>query len=606
MAKLSLADISSGYLSAALFNANNTLIEEALENTLSRDGTSPNTMEANLDMNSYRITNLPDASNNQDPITLSQAASIVGVEEPLSQENVGDVLYPQSTDETNDGLTVLNTNYQYGDYRRFTNDLPDSNNSIKFSVGATGTFDNLNDAIRHLWRKPPTDVDYIELEYETGEVMAEQLFLVGRDYSHLRITSVDSQVTVTQSAITTQASSLNDTPTGNLPNRYPVFFGYHANLPVIGVQYVMDDSGGDNAYVGFLLHQSDVTGLDGCGMRDVDNASETSRGLNATHGSEVAWWGADFQGCDIGARISNSSVASLRDSNFTECGTAGVDVGSAHASVQDSDFSGCVKQGLVVGGNGTAHADSIIGSTAGAASTACGAGGTSADYSLIRATGSAKVNAPNIDADGCGRGITIEDDAEVSGIDGSFDGTQAYAVFNDGGEFNGSGMTSDGAAAGLAVDAVRTRRGGRSNLRGATIENVANSGSAIVSDDSETWAFDVTLTGNTRDFEAVGGGVIHADPETLVNTSTSVSRELPVSQIDSSSGAVTGTLGSATKIGFIKTIVMTDATNSSTVSVTNHATSDPEVFTFSAVDDTLVLLWNGTEWITLSTSGVTT
>lgn len=51
---------------------NNAATEEAFENTLSRDGTSPNNMNADLDMNSYRILNLPDALNDQEPITLGQ------------------------------------------------------------------------------------------------------------------------------------------------------------------------------------------------------------------------------------------------------------------------------------------------------------------------------------------------------------------------------------------------------------------------------------------------------------------------------------------------------------------------------------------------------
>lgn len=75
--------------------------------------------------------------------------------------------------------------------------------------------------------------------------------------------------------------------------------------------------------------------------------------------------------------------------------------------------------------------------------------------------------------------------------------------------------------------------------------------------------------------------------------------------IDSNGGAVTATQGSGLGIGDIRTIVMTDASNSSTVSVTNHETSDPEVITFAAVDDTAVLMWTGTEWITLKLSGAT-
>jgi hypothetical protein len=71
MAKLTLSDLASlaNQASAiATINANNALIETALENTLSRDGTSPNTMGANLDMNSNRILNLPAASADTEPV----------------------------------------------------------------------------------------------------------------------------------------------------------------------------------------------------------------------------------------------------------------------------------------------------------------------------------------------------------------------------------------------------------------------------------------------------------------------------------------------------------------------------------------------------------
>lgn len=58
MAKLSLSDVASGYNLASALNANNDALEAALENTLSRDGTAPNGMNANLDMNSKRIINV--------------------------------------------------------------------------------------------------------------------------------------------------------------------------------------------------------------------------------------------------------------------------------------------------------------------------------------------------------------------------------------------------------------------------------------------------------------------------------------------------------------------------------------------------------------------
>lgn len=57
MAKVTLTDLTGGFGSVDALNANFTAIETAMENTLSRNGTSPNTMTANLDMNGYAILN---------------------------------------------------------------------------------------------------------------------------------------------------------------------------------------------------------------------------------------------------------------------------------------------------------------------------------------------------------------------------------------------------------------------------------------------------------------------------------------------------------------------------------------------------------------------
>lgn len=69
MAKVTIDTIASGFASNDLLNTNFTAIQTAIENTLSRDGTSPNTMSANIDMNSYKLINLTAPTNNADSAT---------------------------------------------------------------------------------------------------------------------------------------------------------------------------------------------------------------------------------------------------------------------------------------------------------------------------------------------------------------------------------------------------------------------------------------------------------------------------------------------------------------------------------------------------------
>jgi hypothetical protein len=119
MAKITLTNIGSGYGTSTIHNANNDTIEAAIENTLSRDGTGPNQMGANLDMNNHRITNLPNAVNNQEPITLSQAASLNGFTIAATSGAIGAVLYPRTAAEITAGVTPTDYGYPAGDIRRY-------------------------------------------------------------------------------------------------------------------------------------------------------------------------------------------------------------------------------------------------------------------------------------------------------------------------------------------------------------------------------------------------------------------------------------------------------------------------------------------------------
>lgn len=71
MAKIVLDDLTNlqnETSAVSTINVNNQRIENALENTLSRDGTTPNQMSASLDMNTNRILNLPLPLQDTEPV----------------------------------------------------------------------------------------------------------------------------------------------------------------------------------------------------------------------------------------------------------------------------------------------------------------------------------------------------------------------------------------------------------------------------------------------------------------------------------------------------------------------------------------------------------
>lgn len=92
MAKVTLNDpatLDSSVL--ALMAANNAAIETAMEKTLSRDGTSPNEMEADLDMDGHQILNLPEPSASTDVVRKIDLDEAVEALEKLIAEGGGEL-----------------------------------------------------------------------------------------------------------------------------------------------------------------------------------------------------------------------------------------------------------------------------------------------------------------------------------------------------------------------------------------------------------------------------------------------------------------------------------------------------------------------------------
>lgn len=108
MAKLTLTNVTSGHATTNQINANNDLVEAALENTVSRDGTTPNAMNAELDMNSNKIINTTDPDNAQDVATKNYVDTTVTAADSMTKSGghwdatglkIEDVAEPDSADD---------------------------------------------------------------------------------------------------------------------------------------------------------------------------------------------------------------------------------------------------------------------------------------------------------------------------------------------------------------------------------------------------------------------------------------------------------------------------------------------------------------------------
>lgn len=121
MAKLTLTDLtnlSNEQSVVSSINNNNASIETALENTLSRDGSTPNTMSADLDMDSNQILNLPAATVDTEPVRKAEFDTAIDniATQNLALSTEGIVVYIEDTGATTrtfvaadgSGITITN------------------------------------------------------------------------------------------------------------------------------------------------------------------------------------------------------------------------------------------------------------------------------------------------------------------------------------------------------------------------------------------------------------------------------------------------------------------------------------------------------------------
>lgn len=161
MAKLTLADVANllgNPTSAAnTINANNALVETALENTLSRDGTTPNQMEADIDMNNNDLLNVgtinvEDLILNGVPVQEVELADALKITNNLSDvesvaesvQNLGLGIRPTLFDATagtgGDDTVAVQAAIDYVNTNGGLLDLTGTWRVTKIDMGSTNTF----------------------------------------------------------------------------------------------------------------------------------------------------------------------------------------------------------------------------------------------------------------------------------------------------------------------------------------------------------------------------------------------------------------------------------------------------------------------------------
>lgn len=73
-----LASLENELTAVNTINSNNAAITAAMDNTLSRDGTAPNQMQSELDMNSFQVLNLPQPATANSALRLQDLSTFVG------------------------------------------------------------------------------------------------------------------------------------------------------------------------------------------------------------------------------------------------------------------------------------------------------------------------------------------------------------------------------------------------------------------------------------------------------------------------------------------------------------------------------------------------
>jgi hypothetical protein len=147
MSKITLTPVSNPQNLTSLastINANNTVIQTAFDNTLSRDGTSPDQMTSNLDMNSNQILNLPAPATMNSPARMQDVASNPTVTVPAVGTS-GAAVGLLNTGWTQSGNNTWSGSNTFNGTANFTNTV--SFSSLTLPSNCVGSSQIVNNAV---------------------------------------------------------------------------------------------------------------------------------------------------------------------------------------------------------------------------------------------------------------------------------------------------------------------------------------------------------------------------------------------------------------------------------------------------------------------------
>jgi len=149
MAKVDLNTITSGFASTDALNTNFAIIEEGFDNTLSLDGSTPNSMSAEIDMNSSAIINLGAPQNATSAARLQDVTATGTIN--IGRTIVNSIANLRLADPTQDQSIQVTGYYSEGDggggefyWDSASTEADDDGTIIKVTAVTTGRFKRLN------------------------------------------------------------------------------------------------------------------------------------------------------------------------------------------------------------------------------------------------------------------------------------------------------------------------------------------------------------------------------------------------------------------------------------------------------------------------------